>query len=216
MVSLEGSESSKTLSDAGEGESVPNFLLTETDALASTLSEEELVQVLEVGGFPPETVATLPEPDERADARYEGWICFYTYPFRIGHKFPFSSLVQDFLATLSLAPCQVMPQAWRVLRVLDLVNAQTGAGFDFGALWYNYFIGSKSSSRVQLRVRRGRKALVASPDVNDRGWGSKFFFVKRSSLEKEGECPFLLTDWRIDSMYLFSFSCVYVFLTLCS
>ena len=103
-----------------------------------------------------------------------------------------------------------MPQAWRVLRVLDLVNVRSGANFDFDALWYNYFIGSKSSSRVQLRIRHGRKPLVQNLDVNDRGWGSKFFFVERSSLEKEGECPFLLTEWRVDSMYLSFISCICV------
>ena len=97
-----------------------------------------------------------------------------------------------------------MLQAWRILRVLDLINVQSGVGFNFDALWYNYSLGSKSSSRVQLRIRPGRKPLVLNLDVNDRGWGYKFFFVERLSLEKGGECSFFLSEWRIESMCLSS------------
>ena len=94
--------------------------------------QSEVEEVLGEGNFPEGHVYRIPEEDERVDAQDADWLTFFEYPFKIGHKFPFSSLVQDALSFWSLSPSQVMPSGWRLLRSLDrIIDRFPEIGFSF-------------------------------------------------------------------------------------
>lgn len=77
--------------------------------MVNIMDEEDLKELLQGCNFSARVEARLPEVDERADARYDGWVCFYNYPFRVGHDFPHSKLVQDVMANWEFVPCQIIP-----------------------------------------------------------------------------------------------------------
>lgn len=203
MVSSKSRRTRALIGDADEKDLPfhPLNLLNASDSVPGTLTQADLHRILKVGGFPESTVARLPSPADRADSFKEGWICFFEYPFRIGHSFPFSRLVQDFLVSLELAPCQVMPHTWRLLQTIDEVSSSKGIDFSFDALWRSYYLSTRGSCRFQLRPRRGKGSLVFNLDVNDRGWRSRFFFVERESLG--GDFSFLLSGWRTSGIAFF-------------
>ncbi|CAH9061791.1 unnamed protein product, partial [Cuscuta europaea] len=109
------------------------------------------------------------------------------YPFKIGMKFPFSSLVRDFLAFVKVSPSQVMPQVWRVLRGLEVLSEKHSIPFSFEDLGFTYDLRSSGAGRFTLAVKDAREALILRADkANDRGWMSQFFFVQKDSLSSEG------------------------------
>lgn len=138
-------------------------------------------------GFPPGTEVYVPSGSERADDTAEGWICFYEYPFKIGHRFPFSPLVQQFFKSMSVPPAQVMANVWRVLRGLDLLSSRHGLEVQAADLGHAYYIGTRTPGRANLLVRLGTQALIPDADqINDRGWRSRFFFVRQETLGEAG------------------------------
>ena len=174
--------------------------LTDGDAVASTMVQSEVEELLSDGNFPEGHVYRIPEDDERADAQDADWLTFFEYPFKIGHKFPFSGLVQDALSFWSLSPSQIMPSGWRLLRSLDrIIDRFPEIGFSFEVFEYNYYPFRSRSNLYSFRVRTGRKPLVSRLDVNDRGWKHRFFFVDVESLGFGTECSFLKTEWSSES-----------------
>ena len=184
--------------------SKPVASLTDGDAVASSMVQNEVEEVLDEGNFPEGHVYRIPEEDERADAQDADWLAFFEYPFKIGHKFPFSSLVQDVLSFWRLSPSQIMPSGWRLLRSLDrIIDRFPEIGFSFEVFEYNYYPFRSRSNLYSFRVRTGRKPLVSRLDVNDRGWKHRFFFVDVESLGFGTDCPFLKTEWSSDSKCIF-------------
>ncbi|CAH9120093.1 unnamed protein product [Cuscuta europaea] len=109
------------------------------------------------------------------------------YPFKIGMKFPFSSLARDFLAFVKVSPSQIMPQVWRVLRGLEVLSEKHSIPFTFEDLGFTYDLRSSGAGRFTLAVKDAREALILRADkANDRGWMSLFFFVQKDSLGYDG------------------------------
>ena len=206
-------------SSSSEDGAPPLFYLSEADAVANEMTAKDLGRLLKLAGFPTGVVARLPEADEKADARYDGWVCFYEYPFRVGHLFPFTRLVQDVLARWEFSPCQIMPYGWRLLRILDRLNERyPDLGFSFDALEYGYYPATLRSNQFCFRTRPGCKALATKLDANDRGWRKRFFFVQVASLGMGEECPFLRTQWSHKGKYfpqfVMFFGCMFNFVLL--
>ena len=106
--------------------------LADGDAVASTMVQSEVEEILGDCNFPEDHIYRIPEEDERADAQSADWLTLFEYPFKIGHKFPFSGLVQDALSFWSLSPSQIMPSGWRLFRSLDrIVERFPEIGFSF-------------------------------------------------------------------------------------
>ena len=185
--------------------------LADGDAVASTMVQSEVEEILDDGNFPEGHVYRIQEEDERADAQDADWLTFFEYPFKIGHKFPFSSLVQDTLSFWNLSPSQIMSSGWRLLRSLDrIIDRFPEIGFSFEVFEYNYYPFRSRSNLYSFRVRTGRKPLVSRLDVNDRGWKHRFFFVGVESLGFGTDCSFLKTEWSSDC------KCVFVLVFLSS
>ena len=164
------------------------------DSKVGTLTEHELTMVLKVAGFPEEAEVALPAEGDRADMHKPGWVCFYTYPFRVGHVFPFSPLVQSLLRHFNIAPGQLMPHSWRVLRVLEEVVKKHDLPFGLADLMYSYFLNPSGPGRFILQLKPSQGTLVLGTKAGDRGWNNKFFFVRVDSLGGAGG-DFLSTQW---------------------
>ncbi len=169
-------------------------VLHSKDSKVCTLTDIELVEVLKVAGFPETVEVSLPEAGDRADLPRPGWISFYTYPFRVGHTFPFSPLVQSVLRHFNLSPGQLMPHSWRVLRVLDEAMLKHDLPFDFVDLMHSFFPNPSGPGRFVLQLKPQRPALALGLKASDRGWNYKFFFVRIDSLGGAG-ADFLRPDW---------------------
>ncbi len=169
-------------------------VLLSKDSKACTLTDVELSEVLKVAGFPETVEVILPEAGDRADLPRSGWISFYAYPFRVGHAFPFSLLVQSVLRHFNLSPGQLMPHSWRVLRVLDEAMLKHDLSFDFVDLMHSFFLNPSGSGRFVLQLKPQRPALALGLKASDRGWNHKFFFVRIDSLGGVG-ADFLRPDW---------------------
>ncbi|MFS8031713.1 hypothetical protein Hanom_Chr17g01549161 [Helianthus anomalus] len=42
------------------------------------------------------------------------WVCFLAFPFTIGFKYPFPSLVSEFFTLTGLSYAQIIPEMWRI------------------------------------------------------------------------------------------------------
>ena len=183
--------------DPSAGESI----LLDKDSKINTLSEAELSATVRVAGFPTGTVVVLPEVGDRADAQKPGWVCFYTYPFKVGHVFPFSPLVQSVLRAFGVSPGQMMPQFWRVLRGIDETMKRNHLPFDLEDLLYSYFVNQSGPGRFVLQLKHQMSALVHCTQTNENDWGNKFFFVRLDSLG-DADYGFLSPRWISEGIYV--------------
>ncbi len=183
--------------DPSAGESI----LLDKDSKINTLSEAELSATVRVAGFPTGTVVVLPEVGDRADAQKPGWVCFYTYPFKVGHVFPFSPLVQSVLRVFGVSPGQMMPQFWRVLRGIDETMKRNHLPFDLEDLLYSYFVNQSGPGRFALQLKHQMSALVHCTQTNENDWGNKFFFVRLDSLG-DADYGFLSPRWISEGFYV--------------
>ncbi|CAH9082811.1 unnamed protein product [Cuscuta europaea] len=166
---------------------IPQHILDPKNAKQAKLSENHIEAIKNGSGFPAHASIRFPAANERVDWHCDGWVNFFMYPFKIGMKFPFSSLVRDFLAFVKVSPSQVMPQVWRVLRGLEVLSEKHSIPFSFEDLGFTYDLRSSGAGRFTLAVKDAREALILRADkANDRGWMSQFFFVQKDSLGSEG------------------------------
>ncbi|MFS7912766.1 hypothetical protein Hanom_Chr02g00133731 [Helianthus anomalus] len=103
------------------------------------------------------------------------WLCFNTFLFTIGLRFPFSDFITDFFRITDLIFSQTMSLLWRVLVVLDRIkNVHIPDPIA-------YRLRSHGSSRF-LFYSTTPDPLILQATRNEEEWKSKFFFVKRSSI----------------------------------
>ena len=73
-----------------------------------------------------------------ADFYAKDWVCFHEYPFRIGHRFPLSPLVADFLTKLDVLPGQLLPQVWGLLLSVERLCSSQDIAFRSEDFFLNY------------------------------------------------------------------------------
>uniref|UniRef100_A0A803KV04 Uncharacterized protein n=1 Tax=Chenopodium quinoa TaxID=63459 RepID=A0A803KV04_CHEQI len=126
------------------------------DVYPSTVTKEEVQNIAAVVRFPDGVVVKIPSSRERADWTTPGWVCFFEYPFVIGHTFPFSSLVRQFLALTS--------GKGRVgLRLKDGVGPLvTDLEKAFDKKWYHkfFFIDTVEAEVSKLKQRSQSPSLI--------------------------------------------------------
>uniref|UniRef100_A0A803MWW1 SKP1 component POZ domain-containing protein n=1 Tax=Chenopodium quinoa TaxID=63459 RepID=A0A803MWW1_CHEQI len=149
---------------------------------------EDVQKIATVTQFPDGVVVKIPSSMERADWTAPVWVCFFEYPFVIGHTFPFSSVVRQFLSRVRVFPCQLLPQNWKVLRILDLLSAKLGIELDVRDLCYPYTIRTSGKGRVGLRLKDSADPLVTDLEkALDKKWYYRFFFVRIYSLGDDND-----------------------------
>ena len=170
-----------------------------------------MIKTAQVGNFPPSALLFYPEPEARSDWFGPGLIGFHEYPFKIGHVLPFGPLTRSFLETFKLAPCQVMPSAWRILLWCETVSAKHEIPFSLADLMFAYEIHQAGSTRFSLKSQPGMEPLILNTPASDRAWPNRFFFADLDSLGPD--CSYLSPGWTRESKY---FLCFFVFFDLFS
>lgn len=109
--------------------------------------------------------------------------------------FPFFDLVKDVLSTLHVAPGQLMPFAWRTLACLDAIEAKHHFKIDAEVVKCFYSLKKFSGCRFGFVNKKKDEPLILNNDVmNDRIWKLDYFFVDRTSIEKDDS--YLLDRWN--------------------
>lgn len=154
-------------------------------SVASTFIEEELDDFIEKIGLHIRVKARIPKKNERPDDYPEGWVILYEYPFNIGYRFPLPSLMTELLETLEVSSGKIMPLAWRVVQVIDVLTKDMGMEYGLMDLLHVYKVKKMENTRYTLFLRSRQQSLVGNMGANDRGWKKRYVFVDKSSLGKE-------------------------------
>ena len=88
------------------------------EGLSSVIRDEDLEMIRVKGGFPAGVKFKIPEEGEGPEDCPSGFMVFYSYPFSIGFRFPFSEMVRDLLIAWEVSPGQVTPSFWRLFKHL--------------------------------------------------------------------------------------------------
>ncbi|MFS7935791.1 hypothetical protein Hanom_Chr05g00407721 [Helianthus anomalus] len=74
--------------------------------------------------FPTGVVIRPFDREVRSDASSNEWVCFLTYPFSLGLRYPFPSFISRLFELTGLSYAQTMPMVWRVLIVLNQIKSR--------------------------------------------------------------------------------------------
>ncbi|CAH9133902.1 unnamed protein product, partial [Cuscuta epithymum] len=156
---------------------------------AADLRSKDLEEIRSSYGFPPSAQIRFPARGERVDWVSPGWLNFYQYPFeKLGVRFPFSELVKGFIARAQISPCQIMPQAWRLLRSLEYLIEKHNLQYSAEDLSFTYDLRTSGRGRFTLVTKAGADPIILGINsANDRGWITKFFFVEKASLGEHAQ-----------------------------
>ncbi|XP_074314535.1 uncharacterized protein LOC141649753 [Silene latifolia] len=161
----------------------------------SDFTSEDLDYIKKTFGFSDDVVFHIPTPGQKADSVRVGWICLYEYAFRLGLRFPFPPLIQEYLNLNHLAICQVAPYTWRTLLAIDTMNNRFGYEIGLPDLAHLFSVRSLARGQVTIRVRDGEKNCIIFPvKPDDSKWFSRFIFVKIDTLPAPTD--YIVSVWR--------------------
>ena len=185
------------------GKSLDDSLMGKTaksiDGISSVLTEEDLKILRLQAKFPSFAKLKLPSPGQGVESCPSGYVIFYAYPFLIGLSFPLPDLIKALLIALQISPGQVVPSYWRMFKCLHERTKDWNEPLSLSEIMHCYMIRRVAPGRLNLKVKPGQPKLFTESYVNDKGWKSSFFFVKRSSLGKEGF--WLREGWNSEGTY---------------
>ncbi|MFS8032961.1 hypothetical protein Hanom_Chr17g01563901 [Helianthus anomalus] len=125
------------------------------------------------GAFPDSAIIRPFDRSVQSDISSVDWVCFPTYPFLLGLRYPFPKFMMQFFRTTGLCFAQTMPMVWRVVIVLNQRK-----NLHFPDLCIEYI-------PIAYRLRShgtSSKPLILKATKNKDEWQRKFFFVKRNSI----------------------------------
>ncbi|KAI3771508.1 hypothetical protein L6452_02673 [Arctium lappa] len=138
----------------------------------------------------------------RPDMCSEGYFVIYEFPFKIGFRWPYSPLSRSFMLTFNFASGQLMPKFWRVVSVIERLTKDGGGSFNVNELLMVYIVKADVFHHYSLysNYRRDR-TLVLNTVVNDRGWKSRYTFVRMAILGLDSD--WLEPDWKKSNQSIF-------------
>ena len=133
----------------------------------------------------------------RSDVCSEEWICFSSYPFSLGLRYPFPEFIMEFFRITGLCFAQTMPMVWRVLIMLNQIKTLHVPDLCIEDLPLAYRLRSHGNSRFLL-FSTSSNPLILKASKNEDGWQRKFFFVRRDSIPEGKSLPVKwLTSGRV-------------------
>ena len=132
--------------------------------------------------IPEDVVLRIPESDKLSCSSRYGDVAFYEADFNAGIRFPMQPLMRELLDRLSLAPCQLAPNAWRTVvgsmvmwKVLS--DGKDDLTVDELLFCYKPCQIPASPGFRSLNMRQwGLKLIVGTPSSN-REWKDNYVFV---------------------------------------
>ncbi|MFS8007906.1 hypothetical protein Hanom_Chr14g01266501 [Helianthus anomalus] len=86
----------------------------------------------------------------RSDVSSEEWICFSSYPFSLGLRYPFPEFIMQIFRITSLCFAQTMPMVWKVLIMLNNIKTLHVPDLCMEDLPLAYRLRSHGNSRFLL------------------------------------------------------------------
>lgn len=127
-------------------------------------------------------------------------VIFFDYPFaKLGQNFPLFTFYSLVFCWTDMAPCQLLPRAWRVLTSVETLSKNLNIDFIVDDLAFTYQIEPFGKGRFMLKTNEGRDAVVEKVDTGrDRGWAAKYCYVRTDSIG--GFCGFFKDTWRSEGI----------------
>lgn len=172
----------------------PGNILDVNDNNMSTIKVRKFKEVLSM--FNDETAkGEILHPSVRADWIRKDWVCFYSYPFDIGMRFPFTHIVENTIKALDMSPAQLMLSVWRILTCLDAIEVKHNLNVDVETIKCAYTIKKFNGCRYGFVSRKSDESLILNLEiVHDQGWRNDFFFVDKTTLS--GSTNYLRESWN--------------------
>ena len=169
------------------------------EGLSSVIREKDLEIIRFKGRFPPGVKFRIPDENEGPEDCPPGYVIFYSYPFSIGFRFTFSEMVQDLLNALEVSPGQMTPSFWRLFKHLEDKTSEWVEPLSLSEVMSCYTSRMVVPGRVIQRINPGKPKLVLESSFSDKGWEWLYFFVKKSSLGREG--IWLREGWNASGIF---------------
>lgn len=138
------------------------------DNIKSAIRGSMISKIRTVLGIPSHMQMKASKKSERINSNMPGWCGMYTLTFTLGLRFPFPPFVSRVLAWLSIAPSQLMPNAWRTLLGIDRLIELHKVKISLKEFRSHYVFTEEKDKRVKLGVRKYKTHLVTMTTVNDR------------------------------------------------
>ncbi|MFS7998664.1 hypothetical protein Hanom_Chr12g01156611 [Helianthus anomalus] len=114
----------RTRSHSGESTSsfVNQNLLKHPEKEVCSFDNADIAALRTSGAFSDRAVIRPFNRSIRSDVSSEEWICFSSYPFSLGLRYPIPVFIMQFFRITGLCFAQTMPMVWRVLIMLNQIK----------------------------------------------------------------------------------------------
>jgi hypothetical protein len=153
----------------------------EPNGWRSTLTDKQLERIRRDYQIPRSIKLRAPESDERVSVftgRDE--VGMHEDSLKAGLRFPIPREAREVLAYLSLAPSQLMPNAWRILLACSVLwPSVLGAKHRLSVkeFLYCYRLEEKYTGVWTFHCRCSKRNLVSDLPSSNKKWKNRFFFV---------------------------------------
>ena len=79
----------------------------------------------------------VPSSHKRVDWVVPGWVALYELMLKDGMRFPIPRLIRDVCDHYEIAPSHLMPNAWRVLMLLESLDSRHGVDCELGEVLFS-------------------------------------------------------------------------------
>ncbi|KAM0052827.1 hypothetical protein Hdeb2414_s0007g00252911 [Helianthus debilis subsp. tardiflorus] len=167
---------------------VSQNLIREPEKEICSFNNADIAALKGSGAFPVGAVIRPFDREVRSDTSSDEWVCFFTYPFSLGLRYPFPPFISRFFELTGLSYVQTMPMVWRVLMVLDQIKSRHCPDLCIKDLPIAYRLRSHGNSHFLL-FSTSKNPLILKATKNEYQWQRKFFFVKRDSIDEGFDLP---------------------------
>jgi hypothetical protein len=150
------------------------------ESIPSVTTEEDLTFLRARFQVPDSVALRVPTAEERACTARPGEVCLYFHSFEAGLRLPFPQIVREVLNYFSIAPSQLVPNAWRLLiGCAALWAASSNKERPLGLNTFLYLFQLKRTPDLGWWYfsPREKEALLSDVPSGVKSWKGRFFFV---------------------------------------
>ncbi|KAF5761228.1 hypothetical protein HanXRQr2_Chr16g0762631 [Helianthus annuus] len=180
----------RTRSHSGESTSsfVNQNLLKHPEKEVCSFNNADIAALRTSSAFSDRAVIRPFDQSIRSDVSSEEWICFSSYSFSLGLRYPFPEFIMQFFRITGLCFAQTMPMVWRVLIMLNQIKTLHVPDLCIEDLPIAYRLRSHGNSHFLL-FSTSSNPLILKASKNEDGWQRKFFFVRWDSIPEGNSLP---------------------------
>jgi len=143
----------------------------------STLTNQDLEEIVQQFHLPPNLDARLPEKGKFITAAPPGFVGVYHQYLVAGLRFPVNDFINEFLSFYHLHIAQISPNGFRKIIAFILSCRALGIPLDI-TLFRHFYLTSVSGDVVTFPLRQARKAICIGIPDSVKKWKEDFFLVR--------------------------------------